>query len=90
MKKNKWGIAGAGALALFWIATSSAAVSVKEADRLRGDLTPLGGERAGNGSDIPPWRGGLTLPPPGYTKAGQKHIDPFHKISLCLLLLHRI
>lgn len=78
MKINKLGTLGACTLALFFTAASSyAAVSVKEADRLKSDLTPLGGERAGNGSDIPPWRGGLSLPPPGYTKAGQKHIDPF-------------
>lgn len=77
MKSNKWGMASACALALLWASASSAAVSVKEADRLKSDLTPLGGERAGNGSDIPPWRGGLSLPPEGYTKAGQKHIDPF-------------
>lgn len=78
MKINKLGALGACTLALLLAAASSqAAVSAKEADRLKGDLTPLGGERAGNGSDIPPWRGGLSLPPPGYTKAGQKHIDPF-------------
>lgn len=76
MKKNKWIAAGALALA-FVVPTTFAAVSVKEADRLKGELTPMGAERAGNGSDIPPWRGGLTLPPPGYTKAGQHHIDPY-------------
>ncbi|WP_430461997.1 DUF1329 domain-containing protein [Thalassolituus sp. LLYu03] len=76
MKKNKWIAAGALALACV-VPTAFSAVSVKEADRLKGDLTPIGAERAGNGSDIPPWRGGLTLPPLGYTKAGQHHVDPF-------------
>lgn len=56
MKKNKWIAAGALALA-FVMPSVMAAVSVKEADRLKGELTPLGAERAGNGSDIPPWRG---------------------------------
>ncbi len=78
MKKNKWIAAGAFALA-FVLPSAMAAVSVQEADRLKGDLMPLGGERAGNGKDIPPWRGGLTLPPVGYTKPGQHHLDPFSK-----------
>lgn len=76
MNKNK--LIAAGVLAfLCAIPTAFAAVSVKEADRLKSDLTPVGGERAGNGKDIPPWRGGLSLPPPGYTKPGQHHIDPY-------------
>ena len=78
MKKNKWIAAGALALA-FVLPSAMAAVSVQEADRLKGDLMPLGGERAGNGKDIPPWRGGLTLPPVGYSKPGQHHLDPFSK-----------
>lgn len=57
----------------------SAAVSVKQANRLNNDLTPFGAERAGNGKDIPAWRGGLSLPPVGYKKFGQHHIDPFTK-----------
>lgn len=76
MNKNKWIAAGALTLA-FWMPTAMAAVSVQEAERLKNDLTPMGAERAGNGSDIPPWRGGLTLPPVGYSKPGQYHIDPF-------------
>lgn len=76
MKKNKWVAAGALALA-FVVPSAFAAVSVKEADRLKGDLTPMGAERAGNGSDIPPWRGGLSLPPVGYKKPGQHHVDPY-------------
>ncbi|MBL35193.1 MAG: outer membrane lipoprotein-sorting protein [Oceanospirillaceae bacterium] len=75
---NKNNLIAAGALALFCLVqTAQAAVSVKEADQLKGDLTPLGGERSGNGSDIPPWRGGLTLPPESYKKPGQHHPDPY-------------
>ncbi|MGB0743823.1 MAG: DUF1329 domain-containing protein [Opitutales bacterium] len=47
------------------------------ARRLSRDLTPMGAERAGNGLDIPPWRGGLRMPPPGYAGPGQPRIDPF-------------
>lgn len=76
MNKNKWVAAGAFALA-FVLPSAMAAVSVQDADRLKNDLTPMGAERAGNGSDIPPWRGGLSLPPPGYKEPGQHHVDPF-------------
>ena len=41
------------------------------------DLTPLGGERAGNAEGtIPEWTGGITEPPAGYT-VGEHHRDPF-------------
>lgn len=77
MKKNKLIAAGALALA-FIMPTALAAVSVTEADRLKGELTPMGAERKGNDAgDIPPWRGGLSLPPVSYSKAGQHHIDPY-------------
>lgn len=56
---------------------SSAAVSEDAAAQLGTTLMPLGGERAGNvAGTIPPWQGGLTETPPGYS-AGQHHIDPF-------------
>ncbi|WP_419813508.1 DUF1329 domain-containing protein [Bacterioplanoides sp.] len=77
MKKNNWIATSALALSL---AASSAmgAVSVKEAERLKGELTPMGAERAGNKTgDIPAWRGGLSLPPAGYSEVGQHHPDPF-------------
>ncbi len=77
MTKNKLIAAGALALA-FIMPTALAAVSVTEADRLKGELTPMGAERKGNDAgDIPQWRGGLTLPPVNYSKAGQHHIDPY-------------
>jgi hypothetical protein len=61
---------------LFAVA-ASAAVSPAEADRLGKDLTPLGGEKAGNADGtIPAWDGGITTPPAGY-KPGDHHSDPF-------------
>lgn len=55
-----------------------AAVPAEEAARLKSDLTPLGGERAGTADGrIPEWTGGITQPPPGYKGAGQHHPDPF-------------
>jgi hypothetical protein len=56
-----------------------ATVSADEAARLGTDLTPLGAERAANtAGTIPPWTGGITKPPPGYTR-GDRHLDPFPK-----------
>lgn len=56
-----------------------AAVSEKEAKRLKRDLTPYGAERLGNKSgSIPPWTGGLTEKdiPESY-KQGNHHPNPF-------------
>jgi hypothetical protein len=64
---------------LFTLAASglSAAISDAQAARLGADLTPLGGEKAGNASgSIPAWTGGLTTPPAGYT-VGAHHPDPY-------------
>ena len=58
-------------------ALASAAISATEANRLGNDLTPLGGEKAGNADGtIPAWTGGLTTAPAGY-KPGMHHPDPF-------------
>ena len=47
-------------LALFVLASpAGAAVDEQSAAQLGQSLTPLGAERAGNGSDIPDWEGGL-------------------------------
>lgn len=54
-----------------------AAVSPGEAQRLKADLMPLGGELKGNGKDIPDWTGGLTEKPAEYKRPGQHHPDPF-------------
>ncbi|HXY76409.1 MAG TPA: DUF1329 domain-containing protein [Steroidobacteraceae bacterium] len=58
-----------------------AAVSPQEAARLGQDLTPLGGEKAGNADGtIPAWTGGLKSPAdagfPNY-KSGDHHPDPY-------------
>jgi len=62
-----------------WLQTSTvqAEVSTEEAGRLGQDLTPLGGEKAGNSDgSIPAWEGGITEPPAGYTR-GKHYVDPF-------------
>ena len=56
---------------------ASAGVPADQVARLGQDLTPLGGERAGNADGtIPEWTGGITEPPAGYT-VGEHHRDPF-------------
>ena len=62
----------------FLIASPAAAeLSADQIARLGRDLTPLGGERAGNASGtIPAWTGGITSPPSGYS-VGDHHPDPF-------------
>ncbi len=57
--------------------TATAALSPEEIARLGKDLTPLGGERAGNADgSIPPWEGGLKNAPAGF-KSGGHHPDPY-------------
>ncbi len=54
-----------------------AGVPQAQADRLGRDLTPMGGEMAGNKEGtIPAWEGGITKPPANY-KLGDFHPDPF-------------
>ncbi|WAC70826.1 DUF1329 domain-containing protein [Roseateles sp. SL47] len=54
-----------------------AGVSAEEATRLKGELTPLGGERAANkDGTIPAWTGGMTTPITG-DKPGGRRGDPF-------------
>jgi hypothetical protein len=54
-----------------------AGVSAEQAARLGKDLTPMGGEKAGNADGtIPAWDGGITTPPEGYEK-GMHHPDPY-------------
>lgn len=66
----------ASALCAFTL-SASAALSAADAARLGNDLTPLGGEKAGNAAGtIPAWDGGITQPPAGYTP-GMHHPDPF-------------
>lgn len=59
------------------ISVADAKVSEAEAAKLGNELTPLGGEKAGNADgSIPAWSGGITAPPVGY-KVGDHHLDPF-------------
>lgn len=59
-------------------AQALAAISSAEAERLGGaELTPVGAEAAGNAAGtIPPWKGGLTTLPTGYSP-GDRLIDPY-------------
>ena len=69
-------IASAITLALS-VNVANAKVSEAEAAKLGTELTPLGGEKAGNADgSIPAWNGGITTPPAGY-KPGDFHPDPF-------------
>jgi hypothetical protein len=64
---------------LFTLIPSLAFGAISDADlaRLGAELTPLGAERAANGTGrIPAWEGGITTPPAGYTR-GMHHPDPF-------------
>ena len=56
---------------------AAAEVTEEQLARLGNDLTPLGGERAGNADGtIPEWTGGITTPPDGYV-VGEHHRDPY-------------
>ena len=67
----------AGLVALAFAGAVSAGVTAEQAARLGKDLTPVGGEKAGNAAGtIPEWNGGITQPPQGY-KVGMFHPDPF-------------
>jgi uncharacterized protein DUF1329 len=69
------------ALTLTQAGTAVAAISAQEAARLGADLTPLGGEKAGNAAGtIPAWDGGLSSPAkagfPSFASPGRAP-DPF-------------
>ena len=69
--------AGATILLMGTASMCLAKVSPEEIARLGKDLTPLGGEMAGNADgSIPAWTGGLAKPPAGYKK-GDHHPDPY-------------
>lgn len=68
----------AAAVALGLSGAAFAAVPDAQVNRLGNDLTPMGGEKAGNGGAIPAWTGGLPTPPPGITHtAGERLKNPF-------------
>lgn len=65
------------AAALAVLIPAQAAVTPEEAARLKTELTPLGGERAGNKEGtIPPWTGGYTTALAGFKNGGRRG-DPF-------------
>lgn len=77
MKNHSYKLSLALVLGLFVVGPVVAAVSAEEAARLGNDLTPMGGEKAGNADGtIPAWDGGITDPPAGF-KSGGHHPDPF-------------
>jgi len=81
MMDKKINIILANVIASILVMTVSLSVSAEmaadEVARLGVDLTPLGGEKAGNAAGtIPAWDGGLTQPPSGYTE-GEYYVDPF-------------
>lgn len=78
MKKAvKGSIAAAAVACVALCGVAFAGVSADEAAKLKSELTPLGGEKAGNADgSIPAWDGGYSKVPPGY-KSGQPRPDPF-------------
>ena len=77
MKKSTIRFATALALACALAWPAAAEISADDIARLGRDLTPLGGERAGNAEGtIPEWTGGITKPPAGY-QIGEHHPDPY-------------
>jgi len=64
-------------LALVLALPAAADLAPEQIARLGADLTPLGGERAGNAAGtIPEWTGGIARPPEGF-QPGDHHPDPF-------------
>lgn len=64
-------------LTIMTLSTLRAEITTEQIARLGVDLTPLGGEKAGNPrGTIPVWSGGLTKSPEHYV-AGQHYVDPF-------------
>lgn len=69
-------IAVVAASSMFGGFSSLAAVTAEEAAQLKGRLTPLGAEKAGNkDGSIPAWEGAYTKPIPGVAQG--KFADPF-------------
>jgi hypothetical protein len=67
----------ATAAALFGGVAAHAKVTPEEANRLKSELMPQGGEKAANADgSIPAWEGGLTQAPPCF-QPGKRYCDPF-------------
>ena len=77
MNNNKINLILSSILIVTLALPAYAEMPADEVARLGVDLTPLGGEKAGNSDGtIPAWDGGLTQAPSGYTKGGY-YIDPY-------------
>lgn len=80
MLKRLTALGTAVTLSVMMSTTAEASVSASEASKLKSTLTPLGGEKAGNGKSgwqgIPAWSGGLTSGPSDY-KPPMHHPNPF-------------
>ena len=77
--KHQYTLLPLAAIVCGLLATASAwaAVSAEEAAKLKSELMPLGGEKAGNkDGSIPAWTGGYTTPIPGFVNGGKRG-DPF-------------
>ena len=74
---KKIGIIAAALTVALTTVPVQAKVTADEAAKLGTELTPLGGEKAGNADgSIPAWTGGITSAPAGYS-AGDFHPDPY-------------
>ena len=63
--------------ALFIASTIASTAKAQEVDFAAQGLTPLGSEQKGNADgSIPPWKGGITRPPAGWS-VGEDHVDPY-------------
>ena len=70
-------IAAAMAMTMAMAMPAQATATADEANKLKGELTPFGAEKAGNkDGSIPAWSGGYTTPMAG-DKAGGRRSDPF-------------
>ena len=66
-------LVSASVLAQTAAAPAGVVARLPDSQRLLSELTPLGAVTAGNGADIPPWRGGVRMPPPT-ALAGQSRV----------------
>lgn len=74
---------------LLGAATAQAGVTPEEAAKLKSELMPLGGEKAGNkDGTIPAWTGGYTTPIAG-DKPGGRRGDPFKDEKPALVITGR-
>ena len=74
---KKIGIIAAALTVALTTVPVQAKITADEAAKLGAELTPLGGEKAGNADgSIPAWTGGITSAPAGYS-AGDFHPDPY-------------